>query len=176
MIMLKLTAFFSFLALLLAPAAAAQMERAPDGPLSIGEVRIADGFQERVAEYGERDIDRLLDDLRNDVTAALMASGRLAEDGEAAGRIDLILVSATPNRPTMAQMRDRPGLSFQSFSRGGAELEAVIYDADGTEAGRIEYSWESPDLRDAWARPVWGDAQQTISRFARRLARDLNAS
>ena len=157
---------------LAAPLAAAQSMSAVSGPLELGEVAISEDLQVKAAEeYGERDIERLTEALRAEAEAALMGAGRLAVDGaEPEGRIELTLVDADPNRPTMLQMKNEPGLSFQSFSRGGAAIEAVLYDASGAEAGRMEYDWYSPDLRDAWARGVWSDADRTIDRFASRLA------
>lgn len=160
---------------LAAPLAAAQSMSAVSGPLSLGETTISEDLQEKAAEYyGERDVQRLADDLHAEVQAALMGAGRLAgEDDEPAGRIDLILTDAAPNRPTFEQMKNEPGLSFQSVSRGGAAVEAVLYDASGQEVGRMEYDWRTPDLRDSQARGVWTDADRTIDRFAARLTRAL---
>lgn len=151
---------------LAAPLATAQ-------PYQIGDVAIAPEFADRAAEYGQRDIEGLVNDLRLEVDSRLRASGHLAGDGETAGRIDLVLVNATPNRPTFTQMGARPGLSFDSISRGGATLEAIIHDAEGAEIDRVRYSWDSPDIRDSRYKAVWGDARTAIVRFARRLDREL---
>lgn len=116
--------------------------------------------------YGVRDVQRLADELRDDVEKALAKSGR-HEDA----RIELVLTDAKPNRPTFKQLGDTPGLSMESFGVGGASIEGRVVAADGT-ATPVAYSWYETDIRQAYGDWIWSDATQSFNRFASRLARN----
>lgn len=118
-----------------------------------------------VKTYGVKDVNRLADNLRADVERELIKTG--AYDG---ARVELILVDAKPNRPTFKQLGDKPGLSYQSFSIGGAKIEGQITVADGTVTP-ISYRWYQPDIRQTWYQSTWTDAEWTIDRFATKLGR-----
>lgn len=129
-------------------------------------VAIGPELQEKAEKtYGVREVNRLADELRADVERALARSG--AHDG---ARIELTLVDAKPNRPTMKQMGDMPGLSMQSFGVGGASIEGQVISANGV-ATPVSYRWYETDIRQAYGDWVWSDAEQTFQRFARRLSR-----
>ena len=81
-----------------------------------------------------------------------------------------MLVDAKPSRPTFKQLGDTPGLSFQSFSLGGARIEGRMIRADGTETP-LSYSWYETDLFQAPYESTWGDAHWSFDRFARRLGK-----
>jgi hypothetical protein len=124
-----------------------------------------------VKDYGVREVDRLADDLRKSVER--QAAKAPAFDG---ARIVLELADAKPNRPTFKQLSDHPGLSFQSFSVGGAAIEghAVL---PGGRVAPLSYSYYETDIHYAHLAGVWGDAQAAIDGFATRLRRgDLVAS
>ena len=132
------------------------------------EVQVTIGPElQRKAErtYGVRDVQRLADQLRRDVSRELARTG--AYDG---ARVELTLVDAVPNRPTFKQMGDRPGLSFESFGVGGARIEGRAVAADGT-ATPLSYRWYETDIRQAWPCATWSDAEWTFQRFAYRLGR-----
>lgn len=134
---------------------------------------IHERYVEDAQDYGQRDIDQLVETLREDVTQSLDQAGLLSSDGLA---ISLIINDAKPNRPTMEQMSDNPSLSYQSFSRGGADITAIIHDATGRELSRFQYDWYTREISDAAHLSTWSDADRAISRFASRLAdhvRDL---
>lgn len=144
-------------------------------PISRVTVDIGPKLQEKAAEdYGVREVDELAADLQEDVERALAKAGGLAPEG---GRLELVLVDAKPNRPTMQQMSNKPGLSMQSFGIGGATIEGRAVFPDGTSTP-ISYKWYESDIRQAIPSTTWSDAQRTFDRFALRLARggDVYAS
>jgi len=122
-------------------------------------------LQRKIDEYGARDVDRLAEELRSTVTRQVAAAPSFED-----ARIDLVLEDVVPNRPTMQQMSDKPGLSYESFGIGGASITGVVTTADGVSRP-ISYSWYETDIRWAWPSGTWSDAEQTFDRFAQRLAR-----
>lgn len=136
----------------------------PEGRVADVSIEIGPDLQAKADDYGEREFDILKEDLERAVARALR--GR----GETGGRLELVIVDAIPNRPTIEQMTDRPGLSMESFGVGGAEVEARYTAPDGTvEVGR--YGWFDNDIRNARATTTWTDANTAFDRFARKLAR-----
>ncbi|TGY87601.1 hypothetical protein E5163_14285 [Marinicauda algicola] len=140
---------------------------------TLGEVEAGEDLAGKVQEYGQQDVERLLDELHDAVALELDARGLRA--GEDPRRIDLVLLDAEPNRPTFRQLSRNPGLSMQSFSRGGARIEAQIRGEDGQIVDRFEYDWYTRDIEDAFYRGVWTDAERAIDRFAQALADHLQA-
>jgi hypothetical protein len=110
--------------------------------------------------YGERERDVVRDLLTRNLTRNL---------GTQAARVDVLINDVTPNRPTFKQLGDRPGLSFQSFGIGGADLTGKAYDGAGNLLGEVTYDWygtiEWADT--AW---TWTDADRALYQFSRRLA------
>ncbi|HYE47713.1 MAG TPA: hypothetical protein VEA44_18240 [Caulobacter sp.] len=123
-------------------------------------------LQDKIDEYGARDVDRLAEDLRSSVLKQAANSPALDD-----AVIELVLEDVVPNRPTMQQMSDKPGLSYDSFGIGGASITGTLTTADGRSVP-VSYRWYETDIRWAWPSSTWGDAQQTFDRFARRLARN----
>ena len=134
-------------------------------PASV-EVKIGPELQAKaVKTYGVREVEYLATDLRKTV------AGRLANTHAYDGaRIELTLVDAKPNRPTIKQMGDKPGLSFQSFGVGGAKITGQIVTADG-KTSPVDYKWYESDIRWEHTNSTWGDAQTTFQQFAGRLGR-----
>lgn len=114
---------------------------------------------------GMRDINDLAKSLQTDVEKRLAKTG--AYDG---ARIELILVDATPNRPTFKQLSDTPGLSMRSFGIGGAKIEGRAVAADGAVTP-LSYNYYSPDIRWVRGEATWSDAEQTFLQFAAQLGR-----
>lgn len=87
-----------------------------------------------------------------------------------AASIDVTIVSAEPNRPTMQQLFDRPSLDFQSISIGGAELRATVRSANGatTEVAHRRYNHSLADLTGPAA--TWTEARRSIRQFAVKVA------
>jgi len=115
--------------------------------------------------YGVREVERLAAELQADVAREIARTGIMA-----GGKVELVLVDAKPNRPTLKQMSDRPGLSYQSFGVGGAKIEGQLVSMDG-QVTPVSYKWYETDISQAWPKTTWFDAQWTFDRFAGRLAR-----
>jgi hypothetical protein len=141
--------------------------------IAIGEITIGATLAEKTAEYGERDIERLLTRVRSRLERELRAVDRLAEPAEAGALLHVVLEDARPNRPTPQQMSSGPrALDIRSFSIGGADLKAVLV-ADSDGLARFDYSWETPTASDSRYAVTWTDADRTIGRFAARVAAAL---
>ncbi|MDO9337428.1 MAG: hypothetical protein Q7T61_13595 [Caulobacter sp.] len=119
----------------------------------------------KIEQYGAREVDRLAEDLRRSVLKAAAGSPALDD-----ARIELVLEDVVPNRPTMQQMSDKPGLSYSSFGVGGAAISGRVITADGASRP-VRYSWYETDIRWARASSTWNDAELTFDRFAQSLAR-----
>lgn len=87
--------------------------------------------------------------------------------------VEVIVESATPNRPTMYQMAKTPSLSFQSFSVGGADLKGIVFDKNGKQLGQAEYEYSTPFVYDAQYQWTWHDADWAIERFAKVLKKSI---
>lgn len=153
------------LSLLLAAALpAAQASPGPQGP--IVSVSVSEALRVKAVEtYGLPEVERLAEALRLDVERELRRTGVMA-----GGRVELVLSDAKPNRPTTQELAARPGLSFRSFSVGGAAIEGEMISFDGKTIP-VSYSWYASDITDARRQAVWGDAEWAFERFARRLSR-----
>lgn len=152
-------AFLAPLATVLAVAAPAAAD-----PASVN-VTLGAELKEKSAELGEHDVRRQADRLAETVRRALSGPGEL--DG---ARIELVLTDVKPNRPTMEQMAQRPGLDgHRSLSIGGAAIEGSITTADGRVLP-VRYDWYSNSIADVRGYATWQDAERTYDRFAARLA------
>ncbi|WP_300529216.1 hypothetical protein [Maricaulis sp.] len=156
---------------ILACLAAAAMSGAAlaDEPIDIAPIAFGDELLEKADEYGERELERLAGYLTQDLEQALR--GIEMADGT---RLEVTLLDAEPNRPTFQQLRDRVGLSSQSISLGGADLEAVLVSADGSVIEDFEYSWSSSSLREVYGASTWYDARKAFDRFSRRVRGDVH--
>lgn len=84
--------------------------------------------------------------------------------------IEVTILDADPNRPTMQQLFETPGLDMRSISIGGAELRAVVRSASGqvTEVNHRRYN---PSLEDVTAAATpWTEARRAIRQFAVKVA------
>ncbi len=157
---MRVLMFAAFAALGLVGSALAE----PMSTVSSVEVSLSPELKTKAAkEYGVKEVDRLAAELRKDVTKQLESTGVLA-----GGRVELTLVDVKPNRPTMKQMGDKPGLSFQSFGVGGARIEGRAISLDG-EITPIKYEWYETDIRNAWYQTTWADTERAFDRFARKI-------
>lgn len=144
---------------------------APASALTV-EARISPEFQTKLEEdYGVREARILTDALTSKVEAAF------ARQGVRADRVVVTIEDAKPNRPTMRQISDTPGLDpMRSISIGGARVTGTAYDVAGTPIGTLEYDWYETDLTNAIAASTWSDARWSFDRFARRFADRLNST
>lgn len=108
--------------------------------------------------------------LRRAVTEAI--TRELAQRGVSSTglSIDVTIVDAEPNRPTMQQLFDEPSLDSSSISIGGAELRAVLHNASGqtTEVTHRRYNHSLADLNGPAA--TWTEARRAIRQFAVKVA------
>jgi hypothetical protein len=157
---MRLTPTLLAIAAVATPATAAA---APIGPVSTVEIRLGAELTDKDDVIGEREARMLSESLRDNVVRAV---GGLSDAG---GVLVLTIEDAKPNRPTMTQMRKRPGLSLaESFGIGGAEVTGT-YVAPGGEATEVSYRWYESDIRNAQYVGEWHDADKTFRRFADRL-------
>lgn len=144
-------------ALALAGAAAAQ-------PSAVV-VTVSPDFAKTAEELGQRDVQQQVDDLTARVTRIL--TERHALDG---ARIELTITDLKPNRPTMQQISDKPGLDpLRSVSIGGAAIEGKVTTASG-ETQAVKYDYYSSSLADVRGFSTWQDARTAFDRLARNLA------
>lgn len=159
---MRLLMFAAFAALGLVGSAFAE----PAAEVSNVEVTVSPALKKKAAEeYGVKDVDRLVAELKKDVARELERTGVLA-----GGRVELTLVDARPNRPTFKQMGDKPGLSYQSFGVGGAEIEGRAISLDG-DVTPLRYRWYETDIHNSRHQNTWADAEHAFDRFASRLGR-----
>lgn len=130
------------------------------------EVTISPELQKKAAaDLGVKDVDRLAAELRKDVTRELERTGVLA-----GGRMELVLTDVRPNRPTFRQLGNQPSLSYESFGIGGATIDGRAISVTG-EVTPIHFQWYESDIREAWTKSTWSDANYAFDRFAYRYGR-----
>lgn len=144
------------LALLAAPALA--------DPASIN-ITLGPDVLDRADELGQREVEEQASRLADVVRQTLARRGAL--DG---AEINLTLTDLKPNRPTMQQMADRPGLDgLRSISTGGATITGHVTTADGM-IHPVQYDWYSSNLADVRGFTTWQDADRVYRRLADNLA------
>jgi hypothetical protein len=133
------------------------------------EAKVSTDFQKKLEDdIGVRESKILTDMLTNKV------EGVFASKGVQADRVVVTIEDAKPNRPTMEQVSNKPGLDpIRSISLGGAHITGIAYDASGKQLGTIDYDWYETDLHNVIAATTWSDARMTFDRFARRFADKL---
>jgi hypothetical protein len=156
------------IAALAASAFAAVLMASPALALTV-ETKMSTAFQEKLDDdIGVREARVLSDALTQKLTRVFTEQGVKAE------KIVVTIEDARPNRPTMEQVSQKPGLdSMRSISLGGAKLSGIAYDAAGNEIGRFDYRWYETDLSNVVAATTWSDARSTFDKFARRFADKL---
>lgn len=166
-------AFFAPLAATLAVAAMAQAQpqaqAAVQGQIenqvaSNVTVTIGRDLQNQVAKLGEREVNEQIANLKDNVA-------RVLQESYPGASAQLVLTDLKPNRPTMQQQRDAPGLDpIRSVSIGGAAIEGQLTMANG-QTQAVKFSYFSPSIRDVWGYGVWQDADRAFERFSAYLQR-----
>jgi hypothetical protein len=119
-------------------------------------------------EYGAREGVYLTREVNEAVAAALAARGVALNPSIA---IEVTIVDADPNRPTIQQISDRPGLdAIRSISIGGANLHAVLRRADGTAISEVDHRRYNHSIEDVGASTTWSEARRAIHQFANKVA------
>jgi len=149
--------------------AAAALALAPLAGATTVNVSFSEDFAEKLTEdYGEREGEKLVEEITEDLTR------QFENQGLEVARVDVTILDAKPNRPTIKQLGDRPGLDgFRSVSVGGMSVEGMAYDSEGNALGTKSYRWFETDIRDVRGAGMWSDARRASDRFARRFAKDL---
>ncbi len=149
----------------LAPAALA-------GPVTLAPVSFSAGFQTSLDEdIGVREGEILREAVTEAVSQALARRG--ADLGPGGIVVEISIIDADPNRPTMQQLVHRPGLDYgRSLSVGGAELSAVIRGADGAVISEVTHRRYNTDIQDValGASTTWSEARRAIRQFAAKVA------
>ena len=103
--------------------------------------------------------------------ASLTERGATLSEG-APVTVEISIVDADPNRPTMQQLADTPGLdAFRSISIGGAELHAVLRGADGQVLSEVTHRRYNHSLDDVIPpATTWTEARRAIRQFANKVA------
>lgn len=134
------------------------------------ETKMSPEFQEKLEDdIGVREAKVLSDVLTRKITSIF------ADRGVIADKVVVTIEDARPNKPTMEQVSNKPGLDpINSVSIGGAKLSGIAYDAAGAEIGRFDYRWYETDISNVIAVSTWTDARSTFDKFARRFADKLS--
>jgi hypothetical protein len=129
-------------------------------------VHIGPALAAKVRKLGETDVKEIAKTLADTVRGDLQ--GR--DHTNAPIRAELVLEDATPNRPTIQQLSDNPGLSMRSIALGGAAISGLVTFADGhTEP--LSFSFRENSLRDDIGVGPWTDAERTFEFLGDDLAR-----
>lgn len=141
--------------------------------VTVSPISFSPEFETELSEdLGEREGVELRGLVEQAVASALSARGVSA--GSGSDTIEITIVDAQPNRPTLEQLSARPGLDyFRSISIGGAELRAVIRNASGDVVSEVEHRRFNSSLDEFNGFPpagTWSEARRAIRRFANKVA------
>lgn len=142
------------------------------GSIEIGRIGFSSTLQNKAGLLGEDELVRLASYLRQDLETALVSSNW---HGVAADEtiLSVTILDVTPNRPTLNQIQQIPGAHYSAHIAGGADLSAVLADADGTVIATYDFSWYNPEPGDGSDAGIWSDTRSAFSRFAHRVADSL---
>jgi hypothetical protein len=120
-------------------------------------------FQEALEEdFGTREGEFLRASVIEAIDAELARRGVSNASG-----IQVTIVDADPNRPTMQQLSDEPGLdAIRSISIGGAELSATL--PGGEIVTHRRYNHSLADI--VGPATTWTEARRAIRQFAVKVA------
>ncbi len=147
-----------------ASTAAAQVALAP--------ISFSPEFQVSLAEdLGAREGEQLREAVTNSVSRALAHRGATVSSS-APVTIEISILDADPNRPTMNQLAEEPGLDFaRSYSIGGAELQAVLRGSDGQVLAEVTHRRYNYSIDELLGPPAtWSEARRAINQFATKVA------
>lgn len=130
------------------------------------QIEFAPAFQKKLdKDYGVREATELKDELQKRVLRAFEAKSAKPS------RLVLTVEDAKPNKPTMQQLIDEPGLDYmRSVSNGGAEVKGVAFDTSGKQIGEASYHWYETDISWSLGKSTWWDARRAFDGFAKRFA------
>ncbi len=133
-------------------------------------VTVGGDLLKQVDKLGQRDVQEQVDDLARVIEREL-ARDAAGDRRWAGAQVNLVLTDLKPNRPTVQQTVDRPGLSmFGSRSIGGATIEGEIVTADGQRLP-VRYESYSTNIEDVYGYSTWTDADRAFDGLASNLRR-----
>jgi len=142
------------------------------GAVTLAPVSFSQEFETALNEdIGVREGAYLSREVQNAIGAALARRGVAV--GANGGTIEVVIVDADPNRPTMQQLANQPALDYiRSFSIGGAELRAVLRGANGEVLSQVSHRGYNHTIEDAsnFSPTTWSEARRAIRRFANKVA------
>ncbi len=150
----------------------ANFQGTPTSAISVGRISFSEAMMLKANTIGHAELRRLSTYLREDLERALMRTnwhGMAVEETQ----LDVIIVDAMPNRPTIEQINTRDDVHYTTRWPGGAELEAQLVDGDGRVLARFSHSWMNEEMDDAASYGIWTDTRQTFDRFANSIADSL---
>ena len=152
----------------LAAAAATALMIAPGAMATDVTVGYSQDFQDALEDdYGVKEGIYLAKNIEEDLMREFEKAGLDVD------RVEVTIERAVPNKPTMKQLGDKPGLDYgRSVSIGGMKMSATAFDASGTEMGSLTYDWFETDIRYAGL-STWHDAKRASDRFASKFAKKL---
>jgi len=139
--------------------------------VNIAPVSYSPEFQTALTEdLGVREGEYLSRTVNEAVSTALTERGATLGGGDLT--IEISIIDADPNRPTMQQLSNEPGLDpIRSISIGGAELRAVLRNANGEVVGEVTHRRYNHSLGDVVGPSnTWTEANRAIRQFARKVA------
>lgn len=148
----------SFESVYIAPVGVALEEARPSPAYSGGERPVSDNDAARKAADFH---DELVDEFSDALSIA---------PGPGAGilTVEATITRLEANRPTIADLREQPGLSMESRYAGGAAVTVVFSEAGAPLAEVSDSYTETLDNHRIQA-GIWSDADRAFSSWARRL-------
>ncbi len=128
-------------------------------------VRIGPALAAKSRKIGDADLKEIAKSLADTIRGDLKGGHR----AKSPVRADLVLEDAIPDRPTMQQLSDHPGLSESSLALGGAAISGVVTYADG-RTQPFSYSFRQDSLRDEVGVGQWTDAERAFQLLGGDLA------
>jgi len=137
----------------------------------------AEGIDRRRAafgtgNYGEKDLNRLVQRLEKKLTKRLEKEG-VTVDENSANVLNIQLTEVRNNRPTFEQLSSRTNLSYSSFGSGGASFSGTLTTDNGESGGDISYAYYESLGCNVGGNGTWTDSNRAIDRFARHTAKSL---
>lgn len=159
-------------ALVFALAAFGFAHAAAANEVSLAPVSYSPQFQNALTDdYGLREGEHLQRTVTRAVRAALSRRGVTLSDS-APVTIEISIVDAAPNAPTMQQLIRTPGLDpILSHSIGGAELRAVLRDARGQQIAEVTHRRYNFSIAEVMVpAATWEQAEWAVHQFAEKVA------
>jgi hypothetical protein len=144
------------------------------GSIEVGQISFSEGLREKADNLGRTELARLSSYLREDLERALMQASWLGISADET-HLNVVILDATPNRPTMTQISQLSGTHNREAVPGGASLSATLV-RDGEEIASFTYSWQNDTLDQNASYGIWTDARTTFDRFANSIADGLGTA